>query len=85
MLIFRVAIAIHAFTMANTFDPRKFYRVSKAIVMPSLWNESFGLVAAEAMAQRDSRAGEQPRGTARDAGAEKRGTGTSGGWFFGCL
>ena len=36
--------------MANTFDPRKFYRVTKAIVMPSLWNESFGLVAAEAMA-----------------------------------
>ena len=30
--------------MPNTFDPRKFYRVSKAIVMPSLWNKSFGLV-----------------------------------------
>ena len=36
--------------MANTNDPRKFYRVSKAILMPSIWNESFGLVAAEAMA-----------------------------------
>ncbi len=42
--------AKNLFTMANTFDPRKFYRVTKAIVMPSLWNESFGLVAAEAMA-----------------------------------
>ena len=37
------------FTMANTTDPRKFYRVTKVLLMPSLWNESFGLVAAEAM------------------------------------
>jgi glycosyltransferase involved in cell wall biosynthesis len=32
-----------------TPDPRNFYRISKLILMPSLWNESFGLVAAEAM------------------------------------
>jgi glycosyltransferase involved in cell wall biosynthesis len=38
------------FFMKNTHDPRKFYKVSKAVLMPSLWNESFGLVAAEAMA-----------------------------------
>jgi glycosyltransferase involved in cell wall biosynthesis len=35
--------------MTNTTDPRKFYAVTKVMVMPSLWNESFGLVAAEAM------------------------------------
>jgi GT2 family glycosyltransferase/tetratricopeptide (TPR) repeat protein/glycosyltransferase involved in cell wall biosynthesis len=38
---------LHA--MANTCDPRDFYRVTKLILVPSLWNESFGLVAAEAM------------------------------------
>ncbi|MGO8752645.1 MAG: glycosyltransferase [Thermoguttaceae bacterium] len=38
------------FNMANTTDPRKFYCVTKVLVMPSLLNESFGLVAAEAMA-----------------------------------
>jgi glycosyltransferase involved in cell wall biosynthesis len=32
-----------------TPDPRKFYEMSKLVLMPSLWNESFGLVAAEAM------------------------------------
>lgn len=32
-----------------TPDPRTFYRISKIVLMPSLWNESFGLVAAEAM------------------------------------
>jgi glycosyltransferase involved in cell wall biosynthesis len=42
--------AKNIFAMANTFDPRKFYGVSKVLLMPSLWNESFGLVAAEAMA-----------------------------------
>ena len=36
--------------MANTPDPRDFYRVSRLVLMPSLWNESFGLVAAEALA-----------------------------------
>jgi glycosyltransferase involved in cell wall biosynthesis len=35
--------------MANTPDPRDFYRVSRLVLMPSLWNESFGRVAAEAM------------------------------------
>ncbi len=37
------------FGMANTPDPRRFYALTKVLVMPSLWNESFGLVAAEAM------------------------------------
>jgi glycosyltransferase involved in cell wall biosynthesis len=35
--------------MANTPDPRDFYRVSKMMLMPSLWRESFGRVAAEAL------------------------------------
>ena len=30
-------------------DPRDFYAVTKLLLMPSLWNESFGQVAAEAM------------------------------------
>ncbi|MGO8746316.1 MAG: radical SAM protein [Thermoguttaceae bacterium] len=41
--------AENIFCMTNTTDPRKFYGVSRVVVMPSLWNESFGLVAAEAM------------------------------------
>jgi len=36
--------------MASTPDPRAFYRVSRAVLMPSLWRESGGLVAQEAMA-----------------------------------
>jgi glycosyltransferase involved in cell wall biosynthesis len=36
-------------TMPSTGDPREFYAMTKVILMPSLWNESFGLVAAEAM------------------------------------
>ncbi|HEX8203052.1 MAG TPA: glycosyltransferase, partial [Isosphaeraceae bacterium] len=36
--------------MANTPEPRDFYRVSRAVLMPSLWQESFGRVAAEALA-----------------------------------
>jgi glycosyltransferase involved in cell wall biosynthesis len=36
--------------MANTPDPRDFYRVSRIVLMPSLWRESFGRVAVEAMA-----------------------------------
>ena len=36
--------------MANTPDPRHFYRVSRAVLMPSRWDESFGRVAAEALA-----------------------------------
>lgn len=35
--------------MANTPDPRDFYRVSKLVLMPSLCNESFGRVAIETM------------------------------------
>jgi glycosyltransferase involved in cell wall biosynthesis len=35
--------------MANTSDPRAFYRVSRLVLMPSLWRESFGRVAAEAL------------------------------------
>jgi glycosyltransferase involved in cell wall biosynthesis len=35
--------------MPSTADPREFYAVTKFVLMPSLWNESFGLVAAEAM------------------------------------
>jgi glycosyltransferase involved in cell wall biosynthesis len=35
--------------MRNTPDPRDFYAATKIVLMPSLWNESFGLVAAEAM------------------------------------
>jgi glycosyltransferase involved in cell wall biosynthesis len=36
--------------MQNTPDPRDIYRVSRAVLVPSLWRESFGRVAAEAMA-----------------------------------
>jgi glycosyltransferase involved in cell wall biosynthesis len=36
--------------MANTPDPRDFYRVSRVLLMPSLWRESLGRVAVEAMA-----------------------------------
>ncbi len=35
--------------MQNTPDVRDFYRVSRIVLMPSLWRESFGRVAAEAM------------------------------------
>lgn len=36
--------------LATTPDPRDFYRVSQAVLMPSVGNESFGRVAAESMA-----------------------------------
>jgi glycosyltransferase involved in cell wall biosynthesis len=36
--------------MANTPDPRDFYRVSRVVLMPSLWRESLGLLHIEAMA-----------------------------------
>jgi glycosyltransferase involved in cell wall biosynthesis len=39
----------NVFVMPNTADPREFYRVSKLILMPSLWNESFARVPVEAM------------------------------------
>ncbi len=35
--------------MANTPDPRDFYRVSHLLLMPSLWNESFGRIPVEAI------------------------------------
>ncbi len=35
--------------MEHQADPRRFYAVSKILLMPSLWQECFGLVAAEAM------------------------------------
>ena len=37
--------------MANTPDPRDFYRVSRVVLMPSPWRESLGRVAMEAMAK----------------------------------
>ena len=36
--------------MATTPDPRDFYRVSRAVLVPSLWRESLGRVPMEAMA-----------------------------------
>ena len=36
--------------MANTPEPRDFYRVSRIVLVPSLWRETFGRVAAEALA-----------------------------------
>jgi glycosyltransferase involved in cell wall biosynthesis len=36
--------------MANTPDPRDFYRVSRVVLMPSLWRESLGREAVEAIA-----------------------------------
>jgi GT2 family glycosyltransferase/glycosyltransferase involved in cell wall biosynthesis len=35
--------------MANTPDPRDFYRVSRAVLMPSLWRESLPRVAIESL------------------------------------
>jgi glycosyltransferase involved in cell wall biosynthesis len=35
--------------MANTPDPRDFYEVSRLVLMPSLWRESFPRVAVEAL------------------------------------
>jgi glycosyltransferase involved in cell wall biosynthesis len=39
----------NVFVMANTPDPRQFYSVSRLILMPSLGQETFGRVAAEAL------------------------------------
>jgi len=36
--------------LANTPDPRDFYRVSRAVLVQSLWRESLGRVPMEAMA-----------------------------------
>ncbi|HEX4608153.1 MAG TPA: glycosyltransferase family 4 protein [Urbifossiella sp.] len=35
--------------MANTPDPRQFYRLSRVVLAPSAWRESFGRVPVEAM------------------------------------
>lgn len=35
--------------MRNTPDPREYLRVTQVMLMPSVWQESFGRVAAEAM------------------------------------
>jgi len=40
----------NVFGMATTPDPTAFYRVSRVVLMPSLWLETFGRVAAEALA-----------------------------------
>jgi glycosyltransferase involved in cell wall biosynthesis len=36
--------------MANTPEPRDFWRVTRAVLMPSLWRESLGRVAMEGLA-----------------------------------
>jgi glycosyltransferase involved in cell wall biosynthesis len=36
------------YRIPNTLDPRQFYGVSRIVLMPSLWQESFGRVAVEA-------------------------------------
>lgn len=35
--------------MTNTRDPRKFYSVTRALLAPSLWQETFGRVTAESL------------------------------------
>jgi glycosyltransferase involved in cell wall biosynthesis len=37
------------FVMENTPDPRDFYKVSRIVLMPSLWRESFPRVAMESL------------------------------------
>jgi glycosyltransferase involved in cell wall biosynthesis len=39
----------NVFVMANTPDPRHFYQISRMVLMPSLWWESFPRVAVEAL------------------------------------
>ena len=36
--------------MANTPEPKDFWRASRAVLVPSLWRETFGRVAAEGLA-----------------------------------
>jgi hypothetical protein len=43
----RIAVVLNE---ANTPDPRDFYRVSRAVLVPSLWRESLGRVPMEALA-----------------------------------
>ncbi len=54
--------------MANTPDPRDFYRLSRAILLPSLWRESLGRVAIEAMANGIPVLASDRRRLARDPG-----------------
>ncbi len=44
-----LAGAGNLFRMGNTPDPRDYYRASRVVLMPSVWQESFGRIAAEAM------------------------------------
>jgi glycosyltransferase involved in cell wall biosynthesis len=39
----------NVYVMANTPDPRDFYQVSRLVLMPSLWRESFPRVPVEAL------------------------------------
>lgn len=39
----------NVFAMAHTLEPRAFYKVSRAMLVPSLWDETFARVTAEAM------------------------------------
>jgi glycosyltransferase involved in cell wall biosynthesis len=39
----------NVYVMPNTPDPRDFYQVSRLVLMPSLWRESFPRVAVEAL------------------------------------
>ena len=54
--------------MANTPDPRDFYRVSRAVLMPSLWRESLGRVPIEAMANGIPVLASDRGGATRDTG-----------------
>jgi glycosyltransferase involved in cell wall biosynthesis len=45
----RVATMRSLHGMHNTPDPRKFYGVTRALLAPSLWEETFGRVTAEAL------------------------------------
>jgi hypothetical protein len=47
--------------MANTPDPRDFYRVSRVVLMPSLWRESLGRVAMDTSRTGNTRFKQQHR------------------------
>jgi len=49
--------------MANTPDSRDFYRVSRVVLMPSLWRESLGRVAMEASVEPEMAVRRLRRGT----------------------
>ena len=44
-----LAESTNAYRMSTTQDPREFYQVTKIMLIPSVWQESFGRVAAESM------------------------------------